>query len=93
MINYIDIDYEWLIKEIMNKNPHNNIEMIKYIRDILKLDATIKNSIIIEKIVEVVCNLNEELRNMPKIVPPSVKFIELDYTLLKAVHDFKVVYN
>ena len=62
-----NIDYEWLIKEIKNKIPHNIIEILNYTKDILKLSKTTENYIMIDKIVEVMCSLDEELRNIAVI--------------------------
>ena len=83
MINYID--YEWLIKEIKNKNPHNTIDLLNYTKNILKLDTTTENYIMIDKIVEVMCNLDEELRNIAAVelneFNCDLKVIDIQYDL------------
>ena len=66
MINNVDIDYEWLIKEIKNKNPRNFIEIFNYTCDILKIDRINGNVIneswcYINKVINIMCNLDKDL--------------------------------
>ena len=56
-----NIDYEWLITEIKNKNPKDIIEILNYTSEIIKLDTTIENWDTINKIVDIVCRLDERL--------------------------------
>ena len=66
MINIDLIDYEWLIKEIKNKNPQNFIEIFNYTCDILKIDRINANIVnenwcYINKVIDIICNLDKDL--------------------------------
>ena len=71
-INSMDInsiDYEWLITEIKNKNPTGIIEILNFTSEIIKLDTTIENWDTINKIFQIVCQLDEQLINIAETNP------------------------
>ena len=77
-----NIDYEWLITEIKNKNPKDIIEILNYTSEIIKLDTTIENWDTINKIVDIACRLDKELTD---IVEKKQKVTYTHFNLLREI--------
>ena len=66
MINNVDIDYEWLIKEVKSKNPQNLVDVYHCVCSILKLDKDTNDIPKIMDIINIMCDLDANLKCISK---------------------------